>query len=160
MAQKARKDLAKSNTQALNNLHLYSLLVNAFFLLWHFLFRPRSLTLWLVLSLPSFICQAILEKTGRPRYDKETGALKSAGEDLSAAGLTEYMWDVVWVTWGAAVLAALFGNGAWFLWLLIPAFGGYKAFGMMGAARQMAGLGAGAGAGGVPPQNRKQRRAA
>ncbi|KAL1842393.1 hypothetical protein VTJ49DRAFT_5352 [Mycothermus thermophilus] len=159
MAQKARKDRAKSNASALTNLHLGSIVVNGFFLLSHFLFRARSLPLWFALSLPSFVCQAILEKTGRPSYDPTTKALKSAGEDLAAPGLTEYMWDVVWVTWAAAVLAALFGNGAWFLWLVVPAFGAYKAFGMMGAARQMAGL-AGANAGAPQPGNRKQRRAA
>ena len=161
MAQKARKDRAKSNTTALNNLHLGSLIVNGLFLLLHFVFRSRSLLLWLVLSLPSFVCQFTLERTGRPSYDPETKSLKSSGEDLAAPGLTEYMWDVIWVTWAAAVLVALFGNWAWFLWGVVPAYGAYKAFGMMGAARQMAQLGgAGANAGAAPAGNRKQRRAA
>lgn len=161
MAQKARKDRAKSNTAALNNLHLGSLIVNGLFLVSHFIFRSRSLLLWLALSLPSFICQFTLERTGRPSYDPETKSLKSSGEDLAAPGLTEYMWDVIWVTWAAAVLVALFGNWAWFLWGVVPAYGAYKAFGMMGAARQMAQLGgAGANAGAAPAGNRKQRRAA
>ncbi|KAK3900129.1 hypothetical protein C8A05DRAFT_36244 [Staphylotrichum tortipilum] len=163
MAQKARKDLAKSNTSALSSLHLGSLLVNLLFLLHHFLLRPRSLTLYLVLSIPSFFSQFTLERTGRPRYDPASGALKSAGEDLGAAGLTEYMFDVVWVTWAVDVLVVLFGDWAWFFWGVVPAYGGYKAFGMMGAARQMAGLAGAAGGGGVegaPPVNRKQRRAA
>ncbi|KAL2156526.1 hypothetical protein VTH82DRAFT_1271 [Thermothelomyces myriococcoides] len=159
MAQKARKDRAKSNSAALNNLHLGSLIVNGLFLLLHFIFRRRSLLLWFILSLPSFICQFILEKTGRPSYDRETKALISSGQDLAAPGLTEYMFDVIWVTWAAAVLAALFGNWAWFLWAVVPAFGAYKAFGMMGAARQMAQMGAGANAA-APVGNRKQRRAA
>jgi hypothetical protein len=162
MAQKARKDRAKSNSQALNNLHTGSLVVNGIFLLLHFVFRSRSLLLWFILSLPSFICQFTLEKTGRPSYDPSTNALKSSGEDLAAPGLTEYMFDVIWVTWAAAVLVALFGNWAWFLWAVVPAYGGFKAYGMMGAAKQMAGLGAGGGAegAGAPAGNRKQRRAA
>ncbi|KAK4123271.1 hypothetical protein N657DRAFT_656547 [Parathielavia appendiculata] len=158
MAQKARKDRAKSNAAALNNLHLGSLVINGLFLLLHFVFRSRSLLLWFILSLPSFVCQFTLEKTGRPRYDAETNALKSSGEDLAAPGLTEYLFDVVWVTWAAAILVALFGNWAWFLWAVVPAYGAYKAFGMMGAAKQMAQMGAAANA--APAGNRKQRRAA
>ncbi len=162
MAQKARKDRAKSNVAALNNLHIGSLIVNGLFLLLHFIFRSRSLLLWFILSLPSFVCQFTLEKSGRPSYDPTTKALKSAGEDLAASGLTEYMFDVIWVTWAAAILAALFGNWAWFLWAVVPAFGAYKAYSMLGAAKQMAGLGAGMdGAGaGAPAGNRKERRAA
>ncbi|KAK4249621.1 hypothetical protein C7999DRAFT_12569 [Corynascus novoguineensis] len=159
MAQKARKDRAKSNSAALNNLHLGSLIVNGLFLLLHFVFRSRSLLLWFIFSLPSFICQFTLEKTGRPKYDPDMKALKSSGEDLAAPGLTDYMFDVIWVTWAAAILVALFGNWAWVLWTVIPVFGAYKAFGMMGAAKQMAQLGAG-GDVAAPAGNRKQRRAA
>jgi len=157
MAQKARKDRAKSNEAALKNLHLGSLIANGLFLLLHFFFRKRSLLLWFCLSIPSFFCQLTLEKAGRPQYDSTTKALKSAGEDLNAPGLTEYMWDIIWVTWACTVLAAFFGNWAWFLWAVVPAFGAYKAIGMFGAARQMAQLGANA-----PPAagNRRQRRMA
>lgn len=160
MAQKARKDRAKSNSAALNNLHTGSLIVNGLFLLLHFIFRSRSLLLWVILSLPSFICQFILERTGRPSYDANTKALKSSGEDLSAPGLTDFMFDVIWVTWGATILVTLFGNWAWFLWAVVPAYGAYKAFGMMGAAKQMAQLGASPNAAAAPAGNRKQRRAA
>ncbi|KAK4231559.1 hypothetical protein QBC38DRAFT_225540 [Podospora fimiseda] len=162
MAQKARKDRAKANEAALKNLHLGSLIVNGLFLLLNFVFRSRSLLTWFILSIPSFICQFTLEKTGRPTYDPNTKALKSSGEDLSSAGLTDFMFDIIWVTWGAAILAALFGNWAWFLWSVVPAYGLYKGYSMFGAARNLAGL-AGAGAGGegaVPAGNRKQRRAA
>ncbi|KAL1867752.1 hypothetical protein VTK73DRAFT_4014 [Phialemonium thermophilum] len=167
MAQKARKDQAKANAAALNNLHAGALLVNTLFLLSHYLFRSRSLLLWFVLSLPSFLCEFALERTGRPKYDPATKALRSAGEDLSAPGLTEYMFDVVWVTWAAAVLVALFGNGWWFLWAVVPAYGAYKGFGLMGAARQMAQTARG---GGIPDDltaahkagggGRRQRKAA
>lgn len=169
MAQKARKDRAKANAAALNNLHVGALAVNALFLLAHFLLRSRSLLAWFLLSLPSFLCQFVLEKSGRPVYDPATKALKSAGEDLAAQGLTEYMFDVVWVTWFADVLVILFGNWAWVVWTVVPAYGLYKGYGMMGAAKGMMGgggmpagmdAGAGAGAGAAPAGNRKQRRMA
>ena len=160
MAQKARKDRAKSNSAALNNLHIGSLVVNGLFLLLHFVFRSRSLLLWFLLSLPAFVCQFILERTGRPSFDPETKALKASGEDLAAAGLTEYMFDVIWVTWAAAILVAFLGNWAWSFWVVVPAYGAYKAYGMMGAAKQMAQMGSNANAGPAPAGNRKQRRAA
>ena len=165
MAQKAKKELAKSNTAALSNLHLGSLIVNALFLLFWLVFRSRSLLAWFILSLPAFFCQFTLERTGRPSYEQSTKTLRVAGEDLAAPGLTEYMWDVVWVTWGAVLLVIFAGNWAWLVWALVPAYGAYKGYGLLGIARQMTGMGgmnAGADAAGVaaPPANRKQRRAA
>jgi hypothetical protein len=162
MAQKAKKDRAKSNSTALNNLHIGSLAVNLIFLLFRYFFKSRSLLLWFVLSVPSFLCEFTLERTGRPSFDPSTGALRASGEDLAAPGLTEYMFDVIWVTWGTTVLVTLFGNWFWLLWAIVPAFGAYKGFGLLGAAKQMASLnGMDAGAGpAAPAGNRKQRRAA
>lgn len=164
MAQKAKKDRAKSNAQALNNLHIGAAVANGLFLAWALLFRSRSLVVYALLSLPSFICQFALEKAGRPKFDAATGALKSAGEDLSAQGLTEYMWDVVWITWGCQVLVMLFGNWLWLLWAVVPAYGGYKGYGLLGMAKQLSGMQKMQGMEGqeaVPAAgNRKQRRAA
>jgi len=159
MAQKAKKDRAKSNAEALKNLHVGALIVNGTFLLFHYLFKTRSLLLWFIMSLPSFLCELTLERSGRPTYDATSGALKTSGEDLGAEGLTEYMFDVIWVTWGAAILVTLFGNKLWFVWAIVPAYGAYKGYNLVGATRQMAAtqdvnnVAAAAG-------NRKQRRAA
>ncbi len=160
MAQKAKKDRAKANAAALFNLHVGSAVVNSVFLALRYLLKSRSLLLYGVLSLPALACQIFLERAGRPVYDG-SGALKSAGEDLAAAGLTEYMFDLIWVTWATAILAALFGNSLWLLWAVVPAFAAYKGYSLLGAARQMTStqdvdkLAAAATAG-----NRKQRRAA
>ncbi|RYP67641.1 hypothetical protein DL769_005712 [Monosporascus sp. CRB-8-3] len=165
MAQKARKDRAKSNAAALNNLHIGTLIVNTLFVLFNLLFKKRSTLLYVLLSIPSFLCEFVLETMGRPKYDPQTKALKKSGEDLSAPGLTEYMFDVIWVTWASVVLVILFGNWGWLLWGVVPAYGAYKGFGLLGAARGMAGM---AGMqqqqqqGNAAPVagNRKQRRAA
>src|SRR5277367_5862944 len=106
MAQKARKDRAKSNISALNNLHIGTLTLNILFLLSTFIWRRRSLLLFALLSVPSLVCEFILERTGRPSF--VNGSLKSAGEDLAGEGLTEYMFDVIWVTWGCLVAVILF----------------------------------------------------
>lgn len=127
MAQKAKKDQAKANSLALRNLHLGSLLTNALFLLSHFFLRPRSLLLYGLFVLPSLLCQYALERSGRPRYKPGSGQLLSAGEDLAASGLTEYMFDLVWVTWACQLLVILVGDAGWFLWAAIPAYGAYLA---------------------------------
>ncbi|KAL7947287.1 hypothetical protein V8C42DRAFT_317342 [Trichoderma barbatum] len=162
MAQKAKKDRAKSNAASLNNLHIGSLVVHVLFLLSHFLLRSRSLLIYGLLSVPSFICEFILETSGRPKYDATTGALKTSGEDLAAAGLTEYMFDVIWVTWASLVSVILFGNWGWLLFAAVPAYGAYMAYGLLGmgknALAQMQDTG---NAGNAAPQgNRRSRRTA
>lgn len=162
MAQKARKDRAKSNAEALKNLHIGTLIVNTLFVLSNLVFKRRSLLLYVVLSIPSFVCEFVLENTGRPRYDASTKALKTSGEDLNASGLTEYMFDVIWVTWASVFFVIFFGNWAWLVWCIVPAYGAFKGYSLFGAARGMAA--------GMQPQepdsaaplagNRKQRRAA
>ncbi len=113
----------------------------------------------MVLSLPGLLCQIFLERAGRPASD-ESGALKSAGEDLAAQGLTEYMFDLIWITWAAAVLVALFGNRFWLLWTVVPAFAAYKGYNLLGAARQMANTQDVDKVAAAATGNRKQRRAA
>jgi hypothetical protein len=164
MAQKARKDRAKANIAALNNLHIGTLIVNTLFVLLNLFLKRRSLLLYVLLSLPSFICEFVLETTGRPKYDSSTNSLKTAGEDLSAPGLTDYMFDVIWVTWASVVLVIFLGNWGWLLWAAVPAYGAVKGYSLLGAARGMAGMGQQpqqqAATGAQVTGNRKQRRAA
>ncbi|KAM6484442.1 hypothetical protein HDV62DRAFT_298426 [Trichoderma sp. SZMC 28011] len=162
MAQKAKKDRAKSNAASLNNLHIGSLVVHVLFLLSHFLLRSRSLLVYGLLSVPSFICEFILESSGRPKYDAATGALKTSGEDLAAAGLTEYMFDVIWVTWASIVSVILFGKWGWLLFAVVPAYGAYLAYGLFGMGKNaMASMQNTGDAGNAAPQgNRRSRRTA
>ena len=163
MAKKAKKDLARHNAAALNRLHLTGLAVNALFLAWHFAVAPRSLAAYLVFSTPAFVCEYVLEASGRPRHDPATKALRSPGEDMAARGLTEYMFDVIWVTWACAVAVALAGNWGWALWAVIPAYGLHLGYGLLGMGRhKMAEMQGAAGPGhdAAPRANRRSRRAA
>ena len=163
MAQKAKKDRAKANTASLNNLHVGTFTINALFIIFNLLFRRRSFLVYFILSIPCFIAEFILETTGRPKYDTSTKALKSSGEDLAAPGLTEYMFDVIWITWASLVSVVIFGNWGWLLWAVVPVYGAYKGYGLLGMARGMMGGGQGAQ---MPEEqqqaagNRRQRRAA
>ncbi|KIW04651.1 hypothetical protein, variant [Verruconis gallopava] len=154
MAQKAKKELAARNAAKLNQTLYFSISVHTFFILLRLLlfrhsFTTRSLILYLVLSTPSFLIHFWLERIGRPTYTppsssstSEKGDLKSAGEDLDAKGLTEFLWDVTYWTWGCVVFAAAFGDRAWWLYLVIPAYAVYLAYTtFMGAKRGMAGFG-------------------
>jgi hypothetical protein len=74
------------------------------------------------------------------------------------------MFDIIWVTWLCLISVILFGNKGWIVWSIIPAYGLYKGYGLLGMARGMMG---GAQAGQIPDEqvaasggNRKQRRAA
>ncbi|PSS28163.1 hypothetical protein M430DRAFT_32642 [Amorphotheca resinae ATCC 22711] len=162
MAQKAKKDRAKANISTLNNLHIGSLSFNALFILFNLVFKRRSILSYVLLSIPSLIAEYILETTGRPKFDPATKALKSSGEDLAAPGLTEYMFDVIWVTWFSLISVMIFGNWGWIVWSVVPIYGAYKGYGLLGMAKGMMG---GAPTGQMPEEqkvagNRKQRRAA
>jgi len=72
------------------------------------------------------------------------------------------MFDVVWITWASLLAVMLFGNWGWLLWAVVPIYGGYKGYGLMGMAKGMMG---GGQQGQMPEQqastgNRKQRRMA
>jgi len=162
MAQKAKKDRAKANISTLNNLHIGTLIVNLLFLLFNLLIKRRSLLAYTLFSIPCIIVEYMLETTGRPKFDANTKALKSSGEDLAAPGLTEYMFDIVWVTWASLVVVMLFGNWGWLFYSVVPIYGTYKGYGLLGMARGMMG---GGQQGQVPEEqvgagNRRQRRAA
>lgn len=162
MAQKAKKDRAKANISTLNTLHIGTLSVNALFIIFNLFIRRRSVLAYGILSIPSLVAEYILETTGRPKFDPYTKALRTSGEDLAAPGLTEYMFDIIWVTWFCVVAVMFFGNWGWLFWAVIPVFGLYKGYGLLGMAKGMMG---GAQAGQMPQEqavtgNRKQRRAA
>lgn len=162
MAQKAKKDRAKANISSLNTLHIGTLTLNVLFILFSLLIRRRSMLTYAILSIPSLVAEYILESTGRPKFDPTTKALNYSGEDLAAPGLTEYMFDVIWVTWFCLVSVIVFGNWGWIFWSVVPVYGVYKGYGLLGMARGMMG---GAKPSQMPQEpmtagNRKQRRAA
>ncbi|KAL8736992.1 MAG: hypothetical protein Q9181_002132 [Wetmoreana brouardii] len=152
MAQKAAKQQAARNTSILKRSHLISLAINAFFILLRLLLFRASCTratylLYGVLSAPAFVIEFWFERIGRPVI-ASNGELKRPGEDLEAKGLTDYMWDVLYWTWGCTVVAAIFGNKAWYGWIIVPVYSVWLAWTTFGGMREgMAGM-AGANSGG------------
>ncbi|RKF57781.1 hypothetical protein OnM2_072018 [Erysiphe neolycopersici] len=158
MAQKSKKERAKKNASTLNNLHLGTLSVNILFLFTNLVFFKRSLLAYILFSIPSLIAEYILETTGRPKHDNKTKVLMSSGEDLSAPGLTDYMFDIVYVTWISIFCVLIFGNWGWLVWTSIPLYGAYKGFKLLMAARGMMNMQKEDG-NPMTRENRAQRRA-
>ncbi|BCR89195.1 SND2/TMEM208 family protein [Aspergillus chevalieri] len=161
MAQKAAKSLAVRNTSTLNRTHLIALALHTIYLLLHFTFnRPRSLKPYFLLAGPTLLIEFYLERLGRPRYTDD-GNLRTPGEDLGATGLTEYMWDVVYWTWGCMVSVCLFNDRAWWLWVVVPLYSVWLAYTTFTGMRSgFAGMGAGseqaaAAAGGESKRQKK-----
>ncbi|KAI4635542.1 uncharacterized protein J4E87_000494 [Alternaria ethzedia] len=148
MAKKATKTLAASNAQRLNQTLYITLAVHGlWWLLRALVFRAslsrKSLIVYLLLSAPQLLIQLYFERLSRPTLDTD-GAVKRPGEDLDAKGLTEYMWDVVYWTYGCIVMAAIVGDYAWLLWIVIPVYSAYSAYttytGMRGGYQDAAGV--------------------
>ncbi|KAL4925020.1 SND2/TMEM208 family protein [Aspergillus undulatus] len=169
MAQKASKTLAARNTSILLRTHLITLLLHALHLTLHFVFnRPQSLNPYYFLVLPTLAIEFYLDKIGRPTYATDgsgsgSSALRSPGEDLNAAGLTEYMWDVLYWTWGCIGAVCVFGDRAWWLWVVVPVYSVYLAYStVMGVKGGLKGFGGGAGEGGegvaTGAESKRQRK--
>ncbi|KAK5170301.1 uncharacterized protein LTR77_004888 [Saxophila tyrrhenica] len=164
MAQKSQKTLATRNASTLNRTHLLSLAIHAFFHILRLVFRNRpSLLPYILLSAPSIIIEAYFERLSRPTYTtSEPRTLKRAGEDLQAPGLTEWMWDLLYWTWGCVVLVAVIGDRGWWAWVVVPGYSVWLAYGtLMGVKGGMGGLMGGAGAGdeeGKEGQSKRQAK--
>ncbi|KAH8696033.1 DUF788 domain protein [Talaromyces proteolyticus] len=159
MAQKAAKSLATRNAATLNRSHLITAILHSLFLFLHWLFnRPGALLPYVLLTLPALGIEFYLERLGRPRYSPQDGSLKSAGEDLSASGLTEYMWDVTYWTWGCLIAACLFGDRAWWLYLAVPFWSVYLLWSTFSGMRKgFAGMGDAAETSGGSTSKRQQK---
>lgn len=42
--------------------------------------------------------------------------------------MTEYMWDVLYWTWGCMGAVCLFGDRAWWLWIVVPLYSMWLAY--------------------------------
>ncbi|KAL2832848.1 hypothetical protein BDW59DRAFT_156995 [Aspergillus cavernicola] len=161
MAQKASKTLAARNSSVLLRTHLITLALHILHLTLHLTFtRPRSLKYYYILALPTLVIEFYLDRIGRPTYTADGSTIRSPGEDLGAAGLTEYMWDVLYWTWGCIGAVSVFGDRGWWLWLVIPAYSVWLAYSTFTGMRSgLAGFGAGEEQGaGTGAESKRQKK--
>jgi hypothetical protein len=57
-----------------------------------------SLAIYLLMSIPMVLLSNHLIKIGSTRREASTGALISSGEDLSQPGVTEWCFDIIYIT--------------------------------------------------------------
>ncbi|KAA8652390.1 SND2/TMEM208 family protein [Aspergillus tanneri] len=143
VSKKAAKTLAVRNASLLLRTHFTTLGIHAVFLFLHWTFnRPRSMTPYYCMACPTLAIEFYLDRLGRPRYNTADGSLRSPGEDLGAAGLTEYMWDILYWTWGCLGAVCIFGDRAWWLWVVIPLYSVWLAYTTFTGVRSgLAGMG-------------------
>lgn len=81
----------------------------------------RQLTPYFMTAIPQFVLFRHLSTVGSPRRDVATGTLIAPGEDLGAPGVTEWCFDVIYVTWACQVGSSLIGESIWWLYLSVSA---------------------------------------
>ncbi|KIJ70494.1 hypothetical protein HYDPIDRAFT_122383 [Hydnomerulius pinastri MD-312] len=133
MAKGAAKRIAGQNEQTIRNLRLGMFVPTILSLLLRLLFRRSSLppskgslAIYVMTYLPALFLSRYLENMGTSRRDPTTGALISSGEDLSQPGVTEWCFDILYVTWACQVGSGAFGEWFWYLYLVIPLYAAFK----------------------------------
>lgn len=123
MARQAEKQLARTNLAKIALLRNLSIGVNTLFVLVRLVwcYRSTSKKTWFMYIITNIVASMVhsqLATMGSPKYAAD-GSLKSAGEDLGQAGLTEYLTDLVYVTWIIYALVALITDYAWLFYLVV-----------------------------------------
>lgn len=143
MAGAAEKKQAQRNIETLSSIHKLSGIVNLISLLCiFFLQRPlNGKKYYFLLSIPAYVCQYIVENIGRPSFKiNEDGykVLVKAGEDLQQAGLTEYMFDIIYLTLSIDLLMCIFGTmKVWLLLAIVPIYACWKLKGVISTILSM-----------------------
>jgi SRP-independent targeting protein 2/TMEM208 len=133
------------------------MILNTLFILLRFFLLSRALTPYLLFSVPALVLEFYLDRLGRPSHAAD-GSLRRSGEDLDAKGLTEFMWDILYWTWINIVLVIIFGDRAWWLYLVVPAYSVYLAATTVGGIKGMMGGLGGASGDGAAAQEAESKR--
>ncbi|KAJ1973764.1 hypothetical protein H4R35_003944 [Dimargaris xerosporica] len=129
MAKNADKKLAAENAKTLQWLTRAFFGVNSVYVFIQFVLGYGSVAwsttiAYTVTFVISLIIYWQLMSMGKARYNPQ-GDLISGGEDLRMAGLTSYMFDILYITW-LVHLGSLVSSYFWYLYWLIPGFLVYK----------------------------------
>ncbi|KAH7931296.1 DUF788-domain-containing protein [Leucogyrophana mollusca] len=133
MAKGSAKRIAGQNEQTIKTLRLGMIVPTIISLLLRFFFRrgslppsKGSLALYVLTYFPALFLSRYLETMGTSRRDPTTGTLLSSGEDLSQPGVTEWCFDILYVTWACQIGSGAFGEWFWWLYLIIPLYAAFK----------------------------------
>ncbi|CAN6253858.1 unnamed protein product [Urochloa humidicola] len=91
--------------------------------------NKKRLDLLLRIILISNAIYIVLASMAKPVYS-DNGELLDGGFDLSTGGVCEYLYDVIYIT-VFVQLMSIISEKFWWTYLVIPAFAGYKIFGLL-----------------------------
>ncbi|KIM45843.1 hypothetical protein M413DRAFT_440895 [Hebeloma cylindrosporum] len=133
MANASGKRIANQNESTVKSLKLGMIFPTIISLVLRLLFRRSSLppsktsvAIYIVTFFPAFFLSNYLIKIGNPRRDPTTGTLISYGEDLSQPGVTEWCFDILYITWACQIGSGAFGEWFWWLYMIIPLYAVFK----------------------------------
>eukprot|EP01064_Diplonema_japonicum_P012881 TRINITY_DN2022_c2_g1_i1.p1 TRINITY_DN2022_c2_g1~~TRINITY_DN2022_c2_g1_i1.p1 ORF type:complete len:202 (+),score=41.10 TRINITY_DN2022_c2_g1_i1:62-667(+) len=152
-----------------------SLGINAFVVAYHLGYKGDFFSVSTILYVAFFAVQEYfalqhLEKHGKPQLGSEGQIVSCVNlADPKDLGLYTYVQDLLWVCWTVQVLL-LITSYAWFVYVLVPLYGVYKAWDTVGPMLKKAAERHSAGQNPLQPQpgpgqriqgySRKDRRAA
>jgi len=135
MAGGSAKKIAAQNESAIKNMRTALLVTCLASLTLRFILFQRSYSTFQLLLIalpfiPSITLYNYLTKLGRPIRDA-SGNLVSPGADLNQGGITEWAFDILYITWFCQLGSALLGEWINLFYLVIPSFGLYKVWGLL-----------------------------
>jgi hypothetical protein len=132
MANKGAKKRKEENEKHMAFLRNVILISNTIYVLLRFGLRYRSLgwfhgVMFLVTSAIYKLVYDQLAGMAKPVIDDATGEIVDGGFDMNTGGLCAYMHDLLYITSFLQVTSIL-SDKFWWLYLVIPGFGIYKAW--------------------------------
>lgn len=134
MANQGAKKRREENARHMKNLQRLIIACNVIFFLVRMLIFHSTFTWkhWIGLVLTS-VAYAIpyqqIANMAQPSYD-DNGELLDGGFDMSTGGVCGYLHDIIYITSFVQVMSIISAK-FWYIYLVIPAFGGYKSFGFI-----------------------------
>ncbi|CAD6243067.1 unnamed protein product [Miscanthus lutarioriparius] len=134
MAKQGAKKMKDENKKRLDLLLRIILISNAIYIVVRMAIMHSSFTWkhWIGLMVTSaayFLPYKQLASMAKPVYS-DNGELLDGGFDLSTGGVCEYLYDVIYIT-VFVQLMSIISEKFWWTYLVIPAFAGYKIFGLL-----------------------------
>ncbi|XP_010268422.1 PREDICTED: transmembrane protein 208 homolog [Nelumbo nucifera] len=133
MANQGAKKRKEENTRHMARLLRLIIVCNAIYILVRMLIFYSTVT-WkhwvglLVTSMAYVFPYQQLAEMANPTYTDD-GELIDGGFDMSTGGVCGYLHDVIYITSFVQLMSIISGK-FWYTYLVIPAFGAYKLFGL------------------------------
>ncbi|KAF9057295.1 hypothetical protein BJ165DRAFT_1419610 [Panaeolus papilionaceus] len=133
MANASAKRIASQNEVLVKVLKLGMLLPTIISILLCLLFRRGSwppsillLVFYIIASAPAALLSLYLINIGTPKREPTTNTLIFYGEDLSQPGVTEWCFDIIYITYACQIGSGAFGEWFWWFYMIIPVYAVFK----------------------------------